>query len=132
MGVDDISVILPTRNERANIPLFVASLHPAVELIVVDASNDGTAEQILGLRPDRTCVVRSHVSIAPARQLGAQSATGCWLAARASSYIPRMIGSVSAITTTSDQSAGADDRSCSVRRVARIASACESGIHHGL
>ncbi len=74
-----VSVIIPTRNERRNIGAFLASLHPEVELIVVDASNDGTDEVILRLRPERTQVIRAPVAIAPARQIGAQVAQGEWL-----------------------------------------------------
>jgi glycosyltransferase involved in cell wall biosynthesis len=75
----DVSVILTTRNEAHNIPLFLASLHPAVELVVVDASDDGTDVIIEQLRPDRTQVIRSSAHIAPARQIGAQAAQGKWL-----------------------------------------------------
>jgi len=74
-----ISVVLPTRNERRHIPAFLASLHPLVELIVVDASDDGTAELVQQLRPSRTVVIQSRAGIAPARQLGADAASGAWL-----------------------------------------------------
>lgn len=74
-----ISVIVPTRNERGHMRHFLASLHPAVELVVVDAGDDGTAELIQRLRPARTLVLRSPAGIAPARQLGACAASGEWL-----------------------------------------------------
>ncbi len=81
MGCDlhEVSVIVPTRNEIHNITMFLASLHPAVELVVVDASDDGTDRLIEELRPERTHIVRSRARIAPARQIGAQAATGQWL-----------------------------------------------------
>jgi glycosyltransferase involved in cell wall biosynthesis len=79
IALDDLSVILPTRNERSNIVAFLASLHPAVELVVVDASDDGTDELIQQLRPDRTLLIRSDARIARARQIGAQAARGSWL-----------------------------------------------------
>jgi glycosyltransferase involved in cell wall biosynthesis len=79
IALNDLSVVLPTRNERSNIGAFLASLHPAVELVVVDASDDGTDELIQQIRPDRTLVIRSDARIARARQIGAQAARGSWL-----------------------------------------------------
>jgi len=76
---DQISVIVPTRNERRNIGAFLQSLHPAVELIVVDASDDDTTTLIMQLRPHRTVVIRSPAHIAGARQIGADAAHGQWL-----------------------------------------------------
>ena len=77
--IDDISVIVPTRNEARNIPAFLASVHPEVTLIVVDASDDGTDHLVEHLRPAKTCVIRSSALIAPARQLGAAAARTSWL-----------------------------------------------------
>lgn len=75
----EVSVIVPTRNEKANIASFLASLHPDVELVVVDASDDGTDKLIKELRPRHTLVIRSHARIAPARQIGSYAARGRWL-----------------------------------------------------
>lgn len=75
----DVSVVIPTRNEARNIGPFLASLHPAVELVVVDASDDGTDTLIMQLRPTRTTVIRSSAPIALARQIGAQAAQGHWI-----------------------------------------------------
>jgi glycosyltransferase involved in cell wall biosynthesis len=75
----DVSVIVPTRNEARNVPTFLRSLHPDVELVVVDASDDETAALVEALRPQRTIVIRSPVRIARARQLGAEAARGRWL-----------------------------------------------------
>jgi glycosyltransferase involved in cell wall biosynthesis len=77
--LEEISVIVPTRNEAHNIPHLLASLHPSVELIVVDASSDGTPAIVERLRPERTRIIRSEAKIAPARQIGAQAARGRWL-----------------------------------------------------
>lgn len=77
--LQEVSVILPTRNESTNIGFFLESVHPAVELVVVDASTDGTDTMIAQLRPERTRIIRSLAPISPARQLGAQSAQGRWL-----------------------------------------------------
>ncbi len=79
MNRKDVSVLVPTKNERANIGAFLASLPPEVELIAVDASDDGTAERILELRPRHTRVLRDPGNIAGARQLAARAATTPYL-----------------------------------------------------
>ncbi len=75
----DISVVIPTRNEVDNIAGFLASLHPAVELIVVDASDDLTPDLVLSLRPQHTTIIRVPARIAQARQIGADAARGEWI-----------------------------------------------------
>lgn len=75
----DVSVVIPTRNEAHNIRAFLSSLHPDVELIVVDAGNDGTDALITNLRPKRTKIILSDAPIALARQMGAEAAQGQWL-----------------------------------------------------
>ncbi len=75
----DISVIIPTRNERHNIGRCLESLPDEVELVVVDASSDGTDELVLRLRPHRTRLIRAESNIAMARQIGAEAAGGQWL-----------------------------------------------------
>jgi glycosyltransferase involved in cell wall biosynthesis len=62
----------PTKNERQNLPRLIASLPPDVELIICDASDDGTADEALALRPMNTQVVEAPGTIAAARQLGAE------------------------------------------------------------
>ncbi len=74
-----ISVVIPTRNEERNIVAFLATLHPAVELVVVDASDDHTDQLIMAIRPVRTTVIRSRAGIARARQIGAEVAQGRWI-----------------------------------------------------
>jgi glycosyltransferase involved in cell wall biosynthesis len=74
--LDDVSVIVPTKDERAHLPAFLASLPAAVELVVVDASRDGTDRLAAELRPARTRVIRSPCGIAAARQIGARAARG--------------------------------------------------------
>ena len=74
-----VSVIIPTRNEAARVPAMLQGLPPAVELVVVDASDDGTDRLVEALRPERTRVIRSTARIAAARQIGAREASGSWL-----------------------------------------------------
>lgn len=95
MKLDEITVIVPTRDETRNIPAFLRSLPPAVKLIAVDASRDETPELITALRPHSTQVLAQprtievstsgrinslpFGSVAHARQIGAQAATTPWL-----------------------------------------------------
>lgn len=77
--LDNLSVVVPTRNEADRIAGLLASLPAQVELVVVDASTDTTPDLIQALRPERTRVIRSSAGIAEARQIGAQAASGEWL-----------------------------------------------------
>ncbi len=76
---EDVTVVLPTRNEAHNILAFLASLPPSVSLIVVDASDDQTPNVIRTTRPERTKVIRSTANIAVARNIGACAAKTPWL-----------------------------------------------------
>jgi glycosyltransferase involved in cell wall biosynthesis len=71
-----ISVVVPTKNERQNLPRLLASLPPDVELVLGDASDDGTPELALALRPVNTRVLTVPGSIAAARQAGAEASSG--------------------------------------------------------
>jgi glycosyltransferase involved in cell wall biosynthesis len=79
MRIKDVTVIVPTRNEARNIDAFLASLPEAVELIVVDASQDATPELVKVLRPNHTLLLRHPARIAQARQIGAEAASTDWL-----------------------------------------------------
>ena len=79
MKRQDITVIVPTKNEKHNVVLFLTSLPAEVPLIVVDASEDTTPEQIRQQRPINTELVRHPGSISVARQIGAERAQTQWL-----------------------------------------------------
>jgi putative flippase GtrA len=79
IALDDLCVIVPTKNERANVAAFVASLPDAVHLMVLDASDDDTAAQFRALRPERTTVLRCLGNIPTARQRGAEATDATWL-----------------------------------------------------
>jgi glycosyltransferase involved in cell wall biosynthesis len=79
IALDDVTIIVPTRNESANIARFLASLPDRARLIVVDSSSDDTLRRIASARPDRTTLVAAEVNIPEARQLGAELATTRWL-----------------------------------------------------
>jgi len=79
MRPDQITIIVPTKNEAHNIATFLKSIPPAIELIVVDASDDETPQLIASLRPAHTTVLRVRSNIAQARQIGAERADTPWL-----------------------------------------------------
>jgi len=77
--LDEVTVIVPTKNEENNIQAFLASLPPQIMLIVVDASDDRTPVLVEATRTERTILVRSMTHIAAARNLGACIAETPWL-----------------------------------------------------
>jgi glycosyltransferase involved in cell wall biosynthesis len=79
MELDELTIVLPTRNEEHNIPEFLSSLPASVSLIVVDASEDSTPDLITALRPYRTLVLRRPGTVTEARQIGADAAYTPWL-----------------------------------------------------
>ncbi|MCS6828383.1 MAG: glycosyltransferase [Caldilinea sp.] len=79
MRLDEITVVLPTKNEENNIQSFLASLPSQVMLIVVDAGNDRTSVLIRAMRNGRTHIINSTAHIAAARNLGAHAAKTPWL-----------------------------------------------------
>lgn len=74
--VTRISVVVPTKNERHNLPRLLATIPPDVELVVCDESDDDTAALARALRPANTRVLAVRGSIAAARQAGAEAAGG--------------------------------------------------------
>jgi GT2 family glycosyltransferase len=77
--LEELTVILPTRNERYNIRAFLASLPAEVPLVVVDASDDDTVQLVRAIRPDRTTTIQQACNVVVARQIGAQAATTPWM-----------------------------------------------------
>jgi len=79
MPLDQVTVIVPTRNETHNMPNLLRTLPPAVRLIAVDSSSDDTPALIRTLRPTNTRVVECLATISEARQIGAEMADTPWL-----------------------------------------------------
>ena len=79
MRLDNLTVVVPTKNETANAGPFLESLHPDIELIVVDASDDDTRDVIQRLRPNRTTVIFDEGTIPEARQIGLERAATEWV-----------------------------------------------------
>ena len=78
MQLSDLTVVVPTKNEAANIGPFLDSLDPRVALVVVDASDDDTRERIAARRPDAT-VIFDTGTIPEARQIGLEAAETDWV-----------------------------------------------------
>ncbi|MGH8537223.1 MAG: glycosyltransferase [Gammaproteobacteria bacterium] len=76
---EDITIIVPTRNEMRNIPAFLGSIPPDIGLIVVDASSDDTPRCIGEMRPNNTVLLRYPGTIAEARNAGTAAARTPWL-----------------------------------------------------
>lgn len=79
MQIEDLTIIVPTRNERHNIRAFLASLPDEAHLIMVDASDDETPQLAREIRPRRTLILQQPCNVVTARQIGAQSASTPWL-----------------------------------------------------
>lgn len=79
MRLDDVTIVLPTKNEEGNILPFLHSVHPDVALVVVDSSDDKTADLVVAHRPERTHVLRQAANVTEARQIGARAAQTDWL-----------------------------------------------------
>ena len=78
MRLDQLTVIVPTKDEADNIGPFLDSLHPDVGLVVVDASADDTREIIRQRRP-AAVVIEDSGTIPEARQIGLEAATTDWV-----------------------------------------------------
>jgi glycosyltransferase involved in cell wall biosynthesis len=77
--LDQVTIILPTRNEENNIGAFCRSLPQSVWLIVVDDSDDRTPDLVRRDRPERTRIVCEQSNVVEARQIGARLAQTEWL-----------------------------------------------------
>jgi glycosyltransferase involved in cell wall biosynthesis len=77
--LEQVTIIVPTRNEAANIPAFLASIPAEPELIVVDKSIDGTPDVVRERRPRHTTLLECSESLTVARQKGAAAARTRWL-----------------------------------------------------
>ena len=79
MLLDDLTIVVPTRNEERNIRLFLASLPIGVPLIAVDNSRDGTAGILFNHTLNPTTVIFQGGNIAQARQSGLERAQTEWV-----------------------------------------------------
>lgn len=77
LGRPTVTVVLPTRNEAANLPHVAARMPPIDELIVVDGgSTDGTAEVARQLWPDAVVIRQTRTGKGNALACGFEAATG--------------------------------------------------------
>jgi GT2 family glycosyltransferase len=126
----EVSVIVPTRNEAGQVAAFLAGLAPEVELVVVDASDDGTGDLFRDLRPARTHVIRNAAGVAAARQLGAQASRGTWLlftdadVCFGPDYFQRLAGQL-----VGDAFYGSKHTTTSYARYGRLFTRCQQALH---
>ncbi len=78
MRLEDLTVVVPTKDEAANIGPFLDSLDDRVALVVVDASDDDTRDIIRRRRPDAV-VIEDSGTIPEARQIGLERAATEWV-----------------------------------------------------
>lgn len=76
---DDLTVVVPTRNEARNIGNFLGSIPGGIRLVVVDASTDSTPDIVSSIRPDYTTIIRYPGTVTEARLTGADAANTSWL-----------------------------------------------------
>jgi glycosyltransferase involved in cell wall biosynthesis len=76
---ENISIVVPTKNEEKNISRFLSAIPVYFPLIAIDASDDLTPYLILAQGPASKKVIRYKGNISQARQLGAQVADTDWL-----------------------------------------------------
>ena len=79
MDLNNLTVIIPTKNEERNILTFLDSLPHHIKLIVVDSSSDRTRELINIRRPHNTEILFEECNIAKARQIGSDATATEWL-----------------------------------------------------
>lgn len=79
MDLNNLTVIIPTKDEEKNIITFLDSIPVYIKLIVVDSSSDRTRELINIRRPDNTTILYEECNIPKARQSGADAASTDWL-----------------------------------------------------
>jgi glycosyltransferase involved in cell wall biosynthesis len=79
MDLNEVTVIVPTKNESRNIRRFLDGIPSNILLIVVDASDDDTCEIIRERRTENTLIIRDPGDIPAARQRGADVARTEWL-----------------------------------------------------
>jgi len=77
--IEDITIVLPTKNESNNITGFIESLPPNIKLIVVDNSEDETTDLITYLKPDSTRIFNHDGNIAQARHYGSSFVNTKWI-----------------------------------------------------
>jgi glycosyltransferase involved in cell wall biosynthesis len=78
MRLQDLTVVVPTKDEADNVGPFLDSLDDRVGLVVVDASEDDTREIIRRRRPDAV-VIEDSGTIPEARQIGLERAATEWV-----------------------------------------------------
>lgn len=77
--LEEITIVVPTRNEAHNIVGFINAIPAPLPLVIVDDSEDDTAFLIGRQARKRTTLLRRKSNVTEARQLGAEVAQTNWL-----------------------------------------------------
>lgn len=75
MSTPPLSIVVPTRNEEANILRFLGSVPPGPELVIVDSSDDSTPKLVAGFARQPLRLLRGGSNVTQARQIGAEAAS---------------------------------------------------------
>jgi glycosyltransferase involved in cell wall biosynthesis len=79
MNLEEITLIVPTKNEASNIEYFLDSVPCDINIIIVDASTDSTFDIIKSRKQNSIKFIKDNGNIAAARQLAAKHAKTDWL-----------------------------------------------------
>jgi GT2 family glycosyltransferase len=79
MRLQDLTLVVPTKNESENSIRFLQTIPQDVKLIVVDSSTDNTSIIISSARPVNTTIIHKDVNIPTARQIGVDAAKTPWI-----------------------------------------------------
>lgn len=76
---NEITCVVPTRNEECNAARFLLSLPPELKVLIVDDSDDTTPEVVARIGRPNTTLVRHAGNVTLARQYGAQLVQTPWV-----------------------------------------------------
>ncbi len=79
MDINNLTVIVPTKNEEKNVVSFLRSLPEEVNLLLIDSSIDRTHERVKEIRPQNTRIIKKDCNIPEARQTGTEAVQTEWL-----------------------------------------------------
>jgi glycosyltransferase involved in cell wall biosynthesis len=79
MNLENLTIIVPTKNEARNIEAFLGTVPFFIRIIIVDASTDRTCEIIHQKKRKNVTIIKDDGNIAMARQIGAEAAMTEWL-----------------------------------------------------
>jgi glycosyltransferase involved in cell wall biosynthesis len=79
MNLDEVTLVVPTKNEARNIDRFLDAIPSGIPIIIVDASSDHTRDILRRRQRQSLRVISDEGNIAAARQIAAEEASTDWL-----------------------------------------------------